>query len=71
MASSPFSTKAKPLGQVAATVTRDTGLQAIRHWLAQAAKADSNEEREVALVIASEIANLMGLEPTLITQEVA
>ena len=61
----------RPRGKVATTITRDTGLQAIRHWLAQAAKAESDEERETVLEIAGEIARLMGLEVNLIGQEVA
>ena len=59
------------IGEVAAKVTRAAGQNSLRHWLNQASRADTDEEREAALAVASEIANLMGLEPTLIAQEVA
>ena len=54
------------LGRVAAKVTSDTGMLALRHWLNQAGRADSDEEREVALKIAAEIARLAGIDIDLI-----
>ena len=48
----------RPLGQIAATVTRDTGLQAIRHWMVQAAQAEGDDERRAALEIAREITKI-------------
>ncbi len=51
----------RPLGQIAAKVADDTGIKAFRHWMAQAAKAESEEEREAAQKIAAEIARLLGL----------
>ena len=56
----------RPLGQIAGKGTQDIGVQAFRHWLVQAAQAKSDDERETALEIASEIANLMGLDADLI-----
>ncbi len=51
------------IGEVAAGVVQDVGDRAVRHWLAQAAQAETYEDRAVALEIASEIADLMGLDP--------
>jgi hypothetical protein len=51
----------RPIGKVAAQVVEDVGHRALAHWLGQAAKADSNEEREAALEIAREIARLAGI----------
>ena len=59
------------LGQVAAKVTYDTGQKAMRHWLAQAAEAESEEQREAALKIAHSIARLAGLDADLIGHEAA
>ena len=56
----------RPLGRVAAKVTNNTGVHALRHWLNQAGRADSEEKREVALEIAGEIARLLGLDTDLI-----
>ncbi len=61
----------RPLGKIARKVTDDTGLKALRHWLNQAGRADSDEEREAALEIAREIANLMGLDADLISRRAA
>ena len=55
----------RALGRVAAKVADDTGMKALRHWLNQAGRADSGEEREAALEIAGEIASLMGLDADL------
>ena len=52
----------RPIGQVAAKITNDTGRKALRHWLNQAGRADSEEERAVALEIAGEIGRLMGID---------
>ena len=52
----------RPIGKVAAQVTADVGRRALAHWLDQAASANSAEEREAALKIAKEIAQLMGLD---------
>ncbi len=52
----------RALGRVAAKVTNNTGMHALRHWLNQAGRADSDEKREVALEIAGEIARLLGLD---------
>ena len=51
----------RPLGKVAAQVVNDTGEKALRHWLAQAAEADNEQDRSVALEIAHEIARLAGI----------
>ena len=59
------------IGEVAAKVTNDTGQRALRHWLNQAGRADSDEERQAALKIASKIANLMNLDAYLIGHEAA
>ncbi len=56
----------RALGRVAAKVTNNTGVHALRHWLNQAGRADSDEKREVALEIAGEIARLLGLDTDLI-----
>ena len=56
----------RPLGRVAAKVTNNTGVHALRHWLNQAGRADSDEKREVALETAGEIARLLGLDTDLI-----
>ncbi len=50
------------IGEVAAGVVHDVGDRALRHWLAQAAQAETYEDRAVALEIAGEIARLMGLD---------
>ncbi len=50
------------LGQVAAKVINDTSQRALRHWLGQAAQADSEEEREAALRTAHKIARVAGLK---------
>ncbi len=52
----------RPLGEVAAQVVNDTGEKALRHWLAQAAGADNEQDRSVALEIAHEIARLAGID---------
>ncbi len=52
----------RPLGEVAAQVVNDTGEKALRHWLAQAAEADNEQDRSVALEIAHEIARLAGID---------
>ena len=52
----------RPIGKVAAQVTADVGRRALDHWLDQAAKASSEEERKAALEIAKEIAQLMDLD---------
>ena len=52
----------RPLGKIAAKVADDTGMKAVRHWLNQAGRADSDEEREAALEIAREIARLAGID---------
>ncbi len=53
----------RPLGQIAAKVADDTGIKAFRHWMAQAAKAESDDARGAAIEIATEIARLLGLQP--------
>ncbi len=53
----------RQIGQVAAKITNETGQKAVRHWLNQAARAETDEDRAVALKIADEIADLMGLDP--------
>ncbi len=50
------------IGEIAAGVVQDVGDRALRHWLAQAARAESDEDRAVALEIASEIARLAGID---------
>ncbi len=50
------------IGEVAAGVVQDVGDRALRHWLAQAAQAETYEDRAVALEIASEIARLAGID---------
>ena len=50
----------RPLGQIAAQVTNSTGMKALRYWLNQAGRADSDEERRAALEIADKIARSMG-----------
>ncbi len=52
----------RPLGQVVPKVTNDTSQRALRHWLGQAARADSEEEREAALRTAHKIARVAGLK---------
>ena len=61
----------RPLGTIATKVTHDTGRKALHHWLAQAAQAESEKERKVALKIAGKIANLMGLDADLISRRAA
>ncbi len=61
----------RPLGQIAAQVTNNTGMKALRYWLNQAGRADSDQEREAALEIAGEIARLAGLETDLIGRKAA
>ncbi len=50
------------IGEVAAGVVQDVGDRALRHWLAQAAQAETYEDRAVALEIAGEIARLAGID---------
>ncbi len=50
------------IGQVAAKVINNTGRKALDHWLGQAARAESAEERKAALEIAGEIARLARLK---------
>ena len=50
------------IGDVAAKVTHGTDMKALRHWLNEAGRADTDEERQAALKIAGEIAQLMGLD---------
>ena len=52
----------RPIGKIAAKVADDKGVLALRHWLNQAGRADSDEERKAALEIAGEIARLVGLD---------
>ena len=59
------------IGEVAAKVTNDTGRKALRHWLNQAGRADTDDERQAALKIASEIARLAGLDADQIGREAA
>ena len=59
------------IGEAAAGVVQDVGNRALRHWLAQAAQAETYEDRAVALEIAGEIANLMGLDADLISRRAA
>ncbi len=63
--------EARPLGKITAKVANDTGQRALRHWLNQAGRADSDEERTAALEIAGEIAGLMGLDADLIGRRAA
>ena len=51
----------RPIGKVAAKVTNETGVKALRHWLVEAAQASTDEERAAALEIAAEIARLAGI----------
>ena len=51
----------RPLGQIAAKVADDTGIKAFRHWMAQAAQAESADAHGVAIEIATEIARLLSL----------
>ena len=51
------------LGQKSPTrFVSDTGMKSLRFWLAQAAQAESEEERDEARRIAGRIANPMGLD---------
>ena len=50
------------IGQVATKITHDTGQKSLRHWLNKGGRADTDEEREAARDIASEIARLMGID---------
>ena len=50
------------IGEVAAGVVHDVGDRALRHWLAQAAQAETYEDRTAALEIAAEIARLAGID---------
>ena len=59
------------IGQVATTVARQSGTESLRHWLAQAAKTENEEERDEAQRIAGRIANLMGLDADQIGREAA
>ncbi len=61
----------RPLGQITAKVTHDTGMKSLRHWLAQAGRADTDDEREAAIKTASEIARLAGLKVDLPGRRVA
>ena len=48
----------RPLGNIAATLTRRSGKESVRHWMAQAAQAGGGDERRAALEIAGEIAKI-------------
>ncbi len=61
----------RPIGKIAAKVTHDTGMKAVRHWLNQAGRADSDEGRDAALKIADEIAQLMGVDINLTSRRAA
>ena len=47
---------------VAKAPADDVGDLALKHWLRQAAQADNETDRGIALEIAGEIADLMGLD---------
>ena len=49
------------IGEVATTVTRQSGTASFRHWLNLAGRADTDEERAVALRIARNIARAAGV----------
>ena len=51
----------RPIGPIAAKVVEDVGRRALAHWLNQAAKAETDEEREAALEIARNIARMAGV----------
>jgi hypothetical protein len=51
----------RQVGEAAEKVCNDTGMCALRHWLVQAAQAETEEEREVALEIAREIGRIAGI----------
>ena len=59
------------LGKIAAKGADDTSMKAVRHWLNEARRADSDEERDAALKIANEIAQLMGVEINLTSRRAA
>ncbi len=59
------------IGEAAAGVVQDVGNRALRHWLAQAAQAETYEDRAVALEIAGEIARLTGIDIDQIGQRAA
>ncbi len=61
----------RPLGKIAAEAGKNTGMKAVRHWLNQAGQADTDEERQGALKIAGEIAQLMGLDVEFFEREAA
>jgi hypothetical protein len=46
-------------------------MKAVRHWLNQAGRADSDEGRDAALKIADEIAQLMGVDINLTSRRAA
>ena len=41
----------RPLGKITTKVTHDTGMKSLRHWLHQAGRAATDDEREAALEI--------------------
>jgi hypothetical protein len=59
-----------PLGVVVDAVVDDLGQRALEHWIKEAAEAEG-EEREAALEIAKEIANMIGVEWTDVLSEAA
>ncbi len=52
----------RSLGKIAAEVTNNTAMKAVRHWLNEAGRADTDEKRQAALEIAHEIARLAGID---------
>ncbi len=46
------------VGPLAATVTRSSGKESVRHWMVQAAQAEGDDERRAALEIAGEITKI-------------
>ncbi len=59
------------IGEVATKVTKDTGQRALRYWLNQAGRADSDAERQAALRTAHEIGRLTGLDADLFERAAA
>ena len=59
------------IGEVATKVTKDTGQRALRYWLNQAGRADSDAERQAPLLTAHEIGRLMGLDADLFERDSA
>ncbi len=49
------------LGEVVDHVVAETGEKAIRHWIDEATRAESQQERAAALEIAENIAKALGL----------